>query len=87
LIDNLARNQEPAQEWRRKRDYELLLRYTQENIGYDPQGSPAQQVEGVRAWRKWWKKQRAHFTPRLEAATIDDQFHILPTHTSASVSR
>ena len=87
LIENLARNQEPAQEWRRKRDYELLLRYTQENIGYDPQGSPAQQDEGVRAWRKWWKQQSPDFKPRCDAATIDSRFRLYPARAYASVSR
>ena len=84
LIENLAHNQEPEQEWRRKRDYELLLRYTQEDIGYDPQGEPAQQDEGVRAWRKWWKQQSPDFKPRCDAATIDDRFRLSPARAYGS---
>jgi len=86
LIETLARHQSQELVWMRKRNYELLLEYTQEDIGYNPEGSPAQQNEGVTLWRNWWK-QHADFKPRFEAAAVDDQFHLSPTHSFVSISR
>ncbi len=87
LIQRLARYQSQELESMRMRDYELLLKYTQEDIGYNPQGSPEQQNEGLKEWRKWWKQKRANFTPRFEAGAIDDRFYFTPAHASVSVTR
>jgi hypothetical protein len=65
MIEKIAADQQRDRDYSRSQDFELLLRYTQENIRFTPT---------MKLWRNWWKQHHSDFKTRLIQAEIDERF-------------
>jgi hypothetical protein len=53
--------------------YDLLRKFTQEDIEYNPDGDPAERDLGAQRWWSWWLANEKTFLVKVHAARVDRQ--------------